>query len=271
MTFPIKQAQLLQFLQLLLFITVILLIQHNLFMKAFSLTIGFIVFMIATSKQKRIFVWVILAYSLSYLFYLYGDRFIEELPLRVNTLIILNRFLLLLPIFFMSYVIKKFKAEINYYWKKTNWQAKISFPFVWTGFHTISMKVFLPIAICVNILFFIPLILNTKLNTGFSFFIFLILFSFINGILEEILWRGIFLTRMVDLAGEKAATLFSGIAFGLSHLALGYSWLACLGFAIAGFFYAGITIKSGSIMPAIILHFVLNILMILSGIIPFVG
>lgn len=271
MTFPIKQAQLWQYLQLLLFITIILLIQHKLFMIALSLTIGFIVYMVAASKQKRIFVWVMLAYLLSYLFYLYGDRLIDELPLHVNTIIILNRFLLLLPILFMTYVVKKFNAEINSYWKKPVWKAKISFPFVWTGFHTISIKVFLPIAISINILCLLPLILNTKLNTGFSFYVFLILFSFINGILEELLWRGILLTRLVDLAGEKAAAVFSGIAFGFSHLALGYSWSACLGFAIGGFFYAGITLKSRSIMPAIIWHFVFNILMILSGIIPFVG
>lgn len=269
--FPIKQVRIWRYLQLLLFVVIILLIQYKFFTVAFSLIIGIIMFMVIASKQKRVFLWVMLAYLLSYLFYLYGDRFINELPYRVNTLMILNRFLLLLPILFMVYVLKKFNEEINRYWNKPLWHAKISFPFIWNGFHAVSIKAFLSIAISLNILAFFPFILNTKLNLGFSFYIFLFLFSMINGILEEVLWRGILLTRLVDLAGEKAAAFFSAIAFGFSHLVLGYSWSACLGFAIGGFFYAGVTLKSGSIIPAIIWHVIFNLLMILSGVIPYVG
>ncbi|MBY0120516.1 hypothetical protein [Bacillus sp. S/N-304-OC-R1] len=85
----------------------------------------------------------------------------------------------------------------NKYLFKPDWQKSISFPFIWNGFHTVTVKVF--------------------------------------------------------------------------YMALGYSLEACFCFAVGGIFYAGITIRSGSIIPAVIWHFILNDLMILSGIISYIG
>ncbi|MBU8878589.1 CPBP family intramembrane metalloprotease [Bacillus sp. FJAT-29790] len=266
-----KQNQLMQYLQLFLFILIVLTVQYQLFMVAFAMVIGFIIYMAIVSNQKRVFVWVNIAYLIGYLFFLYGDRIIDDLSYPVNTLMILSRCLLLIPIFFMVYVIRKFSENINDYWNRPNWQAQIGFPFVWGGFHFVSVKVFLLVAIFVNLVSFIPFISFAKLSLAPPFLFFVFLFSIVNGFLEELLWRGILLTRMVDLAGEKPALFFSSIAFGLSHLAFGYSWAVCLGFAVGGFFYAGITIRSGSILPAIIWHIVFNIFMILSGLIPYVG
>jgi len=45
----------------------------------------------------------------------------------------------------------------------------------------------------------------------------------------------------------------------------------CLGFAAGGVFYAGITVRSRSLFPAMIWHFFYNGLMIVSGIIPYPG
>ena len=170
----------------------------------------------------------------------------------------------------MFYVLWKFGEKPIQYWAFPHWQSKIAFPFIWNGFHAISVKLFLLIAISINIAIFMPFIIKTNLSISSQLLLFLLLFSIINGVLEEILWRGIILSSMVNLTGEKPALLFSGMAFGLSHLILGYSIPVCLGFTIGGFFYAGITIRSGSLFPAMIWHIVFNCLMIMSGMIPFI-
>lgn len=266
-----KQTLLLSYMQLLLFIAVILLAQFQLFTLAFILIFCFILLLMIKGVQNRLFIWTTAAYLLGYILFLYGDRLTEELPFSLSTLIIIKRLLLLIPILFIFYVSKKFGLKANDYWHKPNWKENIAFPFIWNGFHTISIRLFLIIALTINIIAFMPLILRANITLGLSFLSFLILFSAINGILEEILWRGLLLTGMKNLAGEKAAVLFSGLAFGLSHLALGYSLPVCLGMAIGGVFYAGITIRSGSLLPAIIWHFIYNCLMIASAAIPFFG
>lgn len=271
MTFLEKQEKLLPYFQLALFVLLIIFVQYKQFTIAFTILILFILYLAFTSKQNRVFSWVMLAYFVGYLFTLYGDRLVDELPFRISTRMIINRALLLIPIVFIIYVTRKFKGNISQYRGKTDWNARIYFPLIFRGFHSLSIKYFLVVVIGINLLVFTPFMLKANVTFDISFYSYLLLFSFINSVFEEILWRGILLTGMVDLTGEKAAILFSGVAFGLSHLAFGYSLLTCLGFSIGGIFYAGLVIRSGSIIPAIIWHFIFNILMILSGIIPYMS
>ena len=271
MTLLEKQEKILPYFQLGLFVFLIIFVQYKLFMIAFTILVVFILYLALTSIQERVFSWVMLAYFFGYLFSLYGDRLLEELALSISTIMILNRALMLIPILFTIYVIKKFKGNMIQFKGKTNWDAQIYFPFISRGFHSLSVKYFLVVVILVNLIVFSPFLVKMNFSLELSFFSYLFLFSFINSVLEETLWRGILLTRMVELAGEKAAVLFSGLAFGMSHLAFGYSILTCLGFSIGGFFYAGLVIRSGTIIPAIIWHFIFNILMILSGIIPYIS
>lgn len=266
-----RQKMILPYFQLFLFVIIIVIVQYKQFTVAFALLLAYILYLAIFAKQKRVFLWMLAAYIVGYLIFLFGDRLIDSLPYHVNILMVLSRCLMLFPILFMFYVTRKFGETPILYWSWPDWQAKISFPFIWSGFHSISIKRFLLIAISINMVIFIPFILKTSLSFSLPFLLFLFSFSLINGILEEILWRGMILTSMVNLAGEKAGLLFSGIGFGLSHLILGYSLLACLGFAIGGFFYAGITIRSGSIFPAVIWHIGFNCLMIMSGLIPFIN
>ncbi|WNS77382.1 CPBP family intramembrane glutamic endopeptidase [Bacillus sp. DTU_2020_1000418_1_SI_GHA_SEK_038] len=267
-----KHSLTINYVQLFLFVVIIYLTQHKLFILSFALLLAMIIYMTIAGIHNRVFLWVMAAYTFGYIFLLYGDRLIEEFTLGRSSIIIINRTLLLFPLLFMVYVIRKFKKNCFLYGLRPNWMASITFPFIWSGFHTVTVRTFLIIAIGINLASFIPFISFAKINFGDpNFFLFIILFSVLNGTLEEILWRGIVLTRLVDLAGEKAAVIFSGLGFGLSHLAFGYSWWLCLLYALGGIFYAGITIRSGSILPAIIWHMVFNILMILSGIITYIG
>ena len=81
------------------------------------------------NEKQRIFVWITIAYFVGELIYLYGNRLLYELPYHVNSLLILDKLLLLFPIGFILYVCSKFNQNMNTYFKKTVWNEKISFPF----------------------------------------------------------------------------------------------------------------------------------------------
>ncbi|KON88607.1 hypothetical protein AF332_18560 [Sporosarcina globispora] len=259
------------YLQLSIFTAAVLLFQYKLFAFAFILTFGLIIFLLFMSKQERVFSWIIAGYLTGSLLFLYGDKMLDALPIQHYILMIVNRFLLLIPILLLVYISKKFNKTVISLWRKPDWNSQIFFPFLFSGFHSLKIKYFLVIAIIVNFASFAYSILSAENSYTKDFLIFLICFSIVNGIMEELLWRGIILSRMSELSGEKAAVLFSGLAFGFSHIMLGYSFVTCLLFAVGGIFYAAITVKSRSIFPAVIWHVAMNLFMILSGLIPFPG
>ncbi|MFC0215605.1 lysostaphin resistance A-like protein [Paenibacillus chartarius] len=94
-----------------------------------------------------------------------------------------------------------------------------------------------------------------------------LLFAVINSVLEEVLWRGLILPRMVDYAGEAAGLLATSAAFGLYHYSLGFPWIVCFCFGLGGIFMGGVTIRSKGLAPAIVLHVVMNIAFVLNGLI----
>ncbi|RBP96251.1 hypothetical protein DFO70_10154 [Cytobacillus firmus] len=259
------------YLQLCIFIAAILLFQYKLFAFAFMLSFGLIIFLLFISKRERVFSWIIAGYLTGSLLFLYGDKLLDALPFQHSILMIFNRILLLIPIILLVYISKKFNKTAIPFWRKPDWNSHIFFPFIWSGFHSLKIKYFLLIAIMINFASFAYSIFSAENSLTRDFLIFLIGFSIINGMMEELLWRGIILSRMLELSGEKAAVLFSGLAFGFSHIMLGYSFISCLLFAFGGVFYAAITVKSRSIFPAVIWHIAMNLFMILSGFIPFSG
>jgi uncharacterized protein len=261
----------LPFLQLSVFTAGVLLFQLKLFAFAFILSFGLIIFLLLLSKQERVFSWTIAGYLTGSLLFLYGDKLLDALTLPYYFLMILNRFLLVIPILLLVYISIKFNKNAIQFLQKPDWDSLIFFPFIWSGFHSIKIKYFLMIAVIINFAAFAHSIFSADNFFSRDFLIFLIGFSIVNGIMEELLWRGIILSRMTELSGEKAAVLFSGMAFGFSHMMLGYSFIMCLLFAVGGIFYAAITVKSRSIFPALIWHIVMNVFMILSGLIPFPG
>ncbi|MCM3708704.1 MULTISPECIES: CPBP family intramembrane glutamic endopeptidase [Cytobacillus] len=256
-------------LQLSVFTAGVLLFQLKLFAFAFILSFGLIIFLLLLSKQERVFSWTFAGYLTGSLLFLYGDKLLDALPLPYYILMILNRFLLVIPILILVYISIKFLKTPFPFLKKPDWNSIIFFPFIWSGFHSIKIKYFLVIAILINFAAFAYAIFSADNSFSRDFLKFLIGFSIVNGIMEELLWRGIILSRMAELSGEKAAVLFSGVAFGFSHMMLGYSFVLCLLFAVGGIFYAAFTVKSQSIFPSFIWHMAMNVFMILSGLILF--
>lgn len=113
----------------------------------------------------------------------------------------------------------------------------------------------------------------------FSFFIdwgqprFLVLigyafsFALINSVLEELLWRGYILSHFISRFGEIQGLVIAGTTFGLYHFHLGFSWPVCLLFSLFGMMMGGVAIRSGGLFPVTVMHFVMNILFVLSGMI----
>ncbi|MGB4594848.1 MAG: CPBP family intramembrane glutamic endopeptidase [Anaerolineaceae bacterium] len=104
----------------------------------------------------------------------------------------------------------------------------------------------------------------------------LILAPFLNGLFtfgEEFGWRGYLLPKLLPLGGRKAA-LVSGAIWGVWHAPMiamghnygvdyaGYPWLGIgmmiLFCVLFGVFMAWITLKEGSVWPAVVAHAVLN-------------
>ncbi|MDN7247040.1 CPBP family intramembrane glutamic endopeptidase [Planococcus shenhongbingii] len=158
-------------------------------------------------------------------------------------------------------------ARLIKYWRKPVWNEFIYFPFIWTGFHRVKVSIFLMIALTVNFAIFMPLIFLNGWSHTREVMLLAVIFSLTNAFLEEMIWRGILLSRFSELFGDRWAVLLTSIGFGLQHYSLGFSWVICLAFSIGGMFFGGITIKSKSIGPSIFWHGMLNMLMVLSGII----
>lgn len=96
-----------------------------------------------------------------------------------------------------------------------------------------------------------------KIIGGFSFSTFLfpiIAISVAPAISEELLFRGFLLNNLVRNQSKLVAIVISGILFGLIH----FSATNMLALSAIGMFLAFITIRSGSILPAMILHFLNN-------------
>lgn len=195
-----------------------------------------------------------------------APQWAEQFQLR-ELQILLNRgslVFILIPLFCLSFFSQ---APFIKYMRKPRWQELIYFPFIWSGFHQTSIKVFLIIAIVVNTASLAPFMARNGWGYFEEIWLLLLVFSITNALLEELIWRGALLSRFSEQLGEKWAVVITSIGFGLQHYSLGIPWAVCIAFSIGGVFYGGITVKSGSIIPSLIWHLVLNVLMVSSGLI----
>lgn len=94
-----------------------------------------------------------------------------------------------------------------------------------------------------------------------------IIFSLINAVLEELLWRGFVLNRLNDCYGEKIGLILMSLTFGVYHYSLGFTLPICLLFSLGGIYFGGIAIKSKGLLLATVMHFCMNMLFVSIGII----
>jgi membrane protease YdiL (CAAX protease family) len=84
---------------------------------------------------------------------------------------------------------------------------------------------------------------------------------------EEIAWRGVVLAVFLRCYDRRKAILFSALGFGLMHILTlldGHPlvWTAgqVVWAAILGLFYGYVTLKTGSLLPAMLVHYLGNLL-----------
>lgn len=145
-----------------------------------------------------------------------------------------------------------------------NFCKTIHFPLIWKG---ITEPVWRFILIFSGICFLPIIVVITTDMPSMNVIFYGLLFSFLNATLEEIIWRGFILERLVDLAGKRQGIIISALAFGIYHISLGFSFWVCLAFSIGGFYMSGVTVKSKGLLPAFIMHTLVNMIFVFFGII----
>lgn len=205
---------------------------------------------------------IFIAFLVSFLFYQLTNMLIDKLELSKAIRVLLNRILLVFFVVGMYFVHIIHKKKISFFNHKPKWNAPISMPF-----HSIKLSYFMIIGIIISGTIFIPFILQQGLSDLKSMLVISLLFSLINAPLEEFIWRGIILSSLKEFVSVKYALFISSIGFGLLHLAVGLPFIVSLLFSFGGLFYGVVVIKANSIYPAIILHFFINMGMVLSGMI----
>ncbi|MFD0869080.1 MULTISPECIES: CPBP family intramembrane glutamic endopeptidase [Paenibacillus] len=209
----------------------------------------------------------ILGYMAGFLLYRVFNHWLESLALGQESTVLLNRLSLLLLVAPMVLLSLWFREKPIPYLNKPDLRTKLFFPWIDSGFHQVSVKMFLMLAILINLLVFAPFVMQRTAFLDLSFVLIAISFAVINSFLEEVIWRGVLLRRFGETIGAKPALLVTSLGFGLQHYSLGFDWWICLLFAGGGIFYGAVVLRSGSLYPAILWHGVINLLMVFSGMI----
>ena len=94
----------------------------------------------------------------------------------------------------------------------------------------------------------------------------ILLFAQFFSMFEEVAFRGVFLTMLLEKNSQRMAIIYSAIAFGVMHLLAvftGQGLIDTLGQVVWAFlfalFYGYLFIKSGSLLPPMIIHWLSNV------------
>lgn len=203
---------------------------------------------------------ILLAFLISFSLFQILDSVIDKLAIVKEIHILLNRSLLLFIVVSLVAALRLGKKEISLYHQKPQWNERIKLPF-----HMVSVLNFWLTGIFAAALMFAPFIFRQEFEELKALLLFGLFFSLINAVCEEVIWRGILLSSLQKYVSLHFAVIVTSIGFGLLHLAIGMPMIVSLSFSFAGLYYALLVLKSKSIYPAIIHHYVINMGMVLSG------
>ncbi|ANC79378.1 abortive infection protein [Fictibacillus phosphorivorans] len=188
-----------------------------------------------------------------------GSDYFISLELSKETKVLLNRCLLLCMIIGVCISLTLSKQKINFFTSMPNWRGRIAFPH-----HTLPTRTFFLFGLLGSFTIFLPLFFKEDVVIENNFLMFALLFSLINALLEELLWRGVLLSSLKENISTPYAVVTTSIGFGLLHLSIGIPFVMSLLFSLGGLFYAFVVLKTNSIYPAIVFHFVINMGMVLN-------
>ncbi|MFP8783165.1 CPBP family intramembrane glutamic endopeptidase [Planococcus plakortidis] len=222
---------------------------------------GFVIWLFVNNKN-RFLISLLLSFLIGFAVFIIANGFVETMVVPQELKIILNRLFLGFILIGIVFNHLLFKKKLVWYNRKPDWTNPVRLPF-----HHVNVFWFWLIGIAVNGIVYSFFIARQDLESIQSLLVFCLVFSLINAVFEEVIWRGIMLAALQELVSAGYAVAVTSIGFGLLHLAIGFPVLLSLVIALAGVIYAVITLKTNSIYPSIIFHFVINIGMVYSGLI----
>lgn len=216
-------------------------------------------------KPMRSMIATTIWFGIGFFAYLYvNTRWIIDLhPKELHIFVHRLSLIFILIPFVLSTLINK--VPFMRYGNKPQWNEPVGVPLIWTGYTRTKVADFLTIAMVINVLAFMPLMFRSGWTYIQEVWVLAVIFAVTNAVLEELVWRGVLLSRLSEPLGEKGAVLVTSIGFGLQHYSLGFSWGTCIAFSVGGFYFGGITVQSRSIVPSVIWHMSINAFMVFSA------
>ena len=228
----------------------------------FVLLIGLLLIIVFLKEENRLFGWLIISFFLGNLLLGYLDNFIEGFHLSPYSLIMLSQLLLLIPILMIGYVVKQFKQEMTPYFHWPIFIREIQLPFkIGFSFKRFVLIFGLLAVLSIGITF---LFKGEKLVWG-SFSL-ILLFASMNAILEEVLWRGLLLPKLIRITNQLIGIILTSIAYGINTTMFGFSPIICMIYIFLGLLLGCLTVKTKSVFPAMIAHTLVTTLFLLNGI-----
>lgn len=255
------------FIQLILFLTGIIFVSYSYWIGSFSVLFMILLFSLF-EKETRLFSLNILAFLVGFILYQYSNFELKYFFANNYSRILVNRCLLIIIILCCLIVSFIYNRPVFKSFNKPLWNNRIYFPYISRGRCSIRVSYFLVQAVLINMFIFTPFVLIHRPCFTSSLILFTILFSLLNAIFEEVIWRGLLLNIFRDnLNNTIYAVIFTSIGFGLQHISLGFSLLPSILFSFGGIWFAIVDLRTDSIYPSIIWHIIINIGMVLSGVI----
>ena len=218
--------------------------------------------LVFANKENRFIISLLLSFLTGFVVFMISTDFVGTMNISNELKIILNRFFLVFIIIGIVFNHLFFNKKVYWYNEKPDWRNPIVLPF-----HKVNTYWFWMIGIVVNIIIYLIFIVQKDIQYIQTLFLFCLLFSLINAVFEEVIWRGILLSALKEHTSTRYAVIITSVGFGLFHLSIGFSIYLSLLISVAGLIYALITLKTNSIHPSIVFHIVINIGMVYSGLI----
>lgn len=241
-----------------LLIVIQLLFQFQLINLVFIILLILMVSVAFLEEKNRLLVWMMISFSGGLFAFMYIDRILLELSLTHPTRLVLSRFLFLIPIVSVYYVVRKFKDK------------PLSFPFKgsrarWNTLGPVKKAFVMLTSLQLMAMFFFLL---KAIPLPFDFLFMALLYSSINTFIIEYLWRGLFLYHFKMMIGQWPAIIFTSLSAAIGYYLFGYTIGFCSFFFLVGLLLGRITIRSNSLAPAMLYHFLLTFTYILKNMVP---
>ncbi|WP_186328603.1 CPBP family intramembrane glutamic endopeptidase [Bacillus sp. X1(2014)] len=227
----------------------------------FVLLIGLFLIIVFLKEENRLFGWMIISFFLGNLLLGYMDNFIEGFHFSPFSLIMLSQLLLLIPILMISYVVKQFKQEITSFFHRPIFTREIQLPFkIDFSFKRFVLIFGLLAVVSIGITFLFQV---EKMH--WRSFSLILLFASMNALLEEVLWRGILLPKLICITNQLIGIIVTSIAYGINTTMFGFSPIICMIYIFLGFVLGCLTVKTRSVFPAMITHTLVTTLFLING------